>query len=103
MKFAFIEQHRQEFPVQTMCKVLDVSSSGYYAFRHRKPSARSKEEQRLLVYIRAAHRASRETYGTRRIYHELKAQGSTGRTRGSSSYWSLNAPGRFEGQVTSPL
>ena len=74
MKFAFIEQHRQAFSVQQMCRVLGVSSSGYYAFRKRKPSTRSKQDQYLLVHIRAAHRASRETYGVRRIYHELQAQ-----------------------------
>ena len=75
MKFAFIEQHRQAFSVQQMCQVLGVSSSGYYAFRKRKPSIRSKKDQCLPVHVRAAHRASRETYGVRRIYHELQAQG----------------------------
>ena len=75
MKFTFIEQHHTEFPVQRMCRVLGVSSSGFYASRRREPSARSREDQRLLIHIRAAHRFSRETYGVRRIVHELKAQG----------------------------
>lgn len=74
MKFAFIEQHRRMFPIHRMCQVLGVSSSGYYATRRRLPSLRSKEDQRLLLHIRAIHRASRETYGVRRMVHELRAQ-----------------------------
>jgi len=75
MKFSFIEQHRHQFPVVRMCAVLGVSPSGYYAFRKRRPSRRARENQRLLVHIRAIHRASRATYGYRRIYHELCDQG----------------------------
>jgi len=75
MKFRFIEQHRYHFPVVRMCAVLGVSTSGYYAFRKRRPSRQTRENQRLLVHIRAAHRASRETYGYRRMYHELRGQG----------------------------
>lgn len=75
MKFRFIEQHRHQFPVVRMCAVLGVSPSGYYAFRKRRPSRRARENQRLLVHIRAIHRASRATYGYRRIYHELREQG----------------------------
>jgi putative transposase len=75
MKYRFIEQHRQQFPVKRMCAVLAVSSSGYYAARKRPPSGRERANNRLLVHIRAVHRASRATYGYRRIYHELKAQG----------------------------
>ena len=67
MKFRFIEQHRHQFPVVRMCAVLGVSPSGYYAFRKRRPSRRVRENQRLLVHIRAIHRANRETYGYRRI------------------------------------
>lgn len=63
MKFRFIEQHRDQFTVVRMCAVLGVSPSGYYVFRSRQPSCRARENQRLLVHIRAVHRASRETYG----------------------------------------
>jgi putative transposase len=75
MKYRFIEQHRQVFEVRRMCRVLGVAASGYYAYRTRQPSDRARENQRLLVHIRAAHRVSRETYGYRRLYHELRAQG----------------------------
>lgn len=74
MKFWFIEQHRHLFPVARMCHVLGISSNGYYAFRRRPPSRRARENQRLLLQIRAIHRASRETYGYRRIDHELRAR-----------------------------
>jgi len=75
MKFRFIEEHRHRFPVLRMCAVLGVSSCGYYAARKRQPSQREQDNQRLLLYIRAAHRASRETYGYRRRWHELPVQG----------------------------
>lgn len=75
MKFAFIDQHRYAFPVWRLCQVLSVSPSGYYAAQTRPPGQRERENRRLLVYIRLAHRASRETYGYRRMTHELRAQG----------------------------
>ncbi len=77
MKYAFIEQHRQQFPVSRLCAVLGVSPSGYYAARGRQPSQRAQANQRLGVHIRIAHRASRQTYGYRRIQQELRAQGLT--------------------------
>ena len=75
MKFAFIDQYRNEFPVRPLCQWLGVSPSGYYAARKREPSQREREHRRLVVHIRVAHRASRETYGYRRIVHELRSQG----------------------------
>lgn len=73
---------RNEYPVAAMCKALDVSRSGYYAWRDRPPSARAREDERLGVAIRAAHVASRQTYGTRRVQAELCAQGfEAGRDR----------------------
>jgi putative transposase len=75
MKYAFIEQHRQLYPVLRLCAVLGVSPSAYYAARGRQPSRRAQANQRLALHVRVAHRASRQTYGYRRIYHELRAQG----------------------------
>jgi putative transposase len=74
VKYRFIEQHRDQFPVTRLCEVLGVSTSGYYAARQRQPSKRAQMDERLLVHIRAVYRASRGTYGYRRIYHELRAQ-----------------------------
>ncbi len=46
MKYGVIEQMRQDYPVPPMCRVLDVSVSGYYAWRKRKPSERTRQEPR---------------------------------------------------------
>jgi putative transposase len=61
----------QGFPVAPMCRVLDVSKSGYYAWKNRKPSARKLEEERIKVAIRAAHERGRGTYGPEKIQDEL--------------------------------
>src|SRR2546429_5602108 len=48
VKFRFVRHHRKRWPVEVMCRVLKVSRSGYYAWRKRKPSARSQREKKLL-------------------------------------------------------
>ena len=58
-----------------MCGILQVSKSGYYRWLHRKPSKRVREEGRLEVEIKAAHKRTRETCGPERLQHELKEQG----------------------------
>ena len=75
MRFQFIADHQEEFPVKRMCKELSVSSSGYYAWRKRPASAREMANQELVEKIEAVYLDSYETYGSPRIYHELKAQG----------------------------
>ncbi len=67
--------HQANHAVETQCRVLGVSVSGYYASRTRPPSARSIEDARLLGKIRAFHAASRGTYGARRIHADLEAEG----------------------------
>ena len=63
------------FPIATMCRVLAVSASGYYRWRRRPLSARSLDDAALTERIRAAHTASKGTYGAPRIHAELAAQG----------------------------
>ena len=75
MRFAFIRRHTGEFPLDVMCRVLEVSASGYYAWRHRPESRRSREDRRLLLEIRAIHRQSRRRYGSPRVHHELRGRG----------------------------
>ena len=75
MRFQFIDAHTQQFSIQRMCKVLQVSRSGYYAWRGRPVSAREMANQALVEEIRAVHRASRETYGSPRVYQALRQRG----------------------------
>jgi len=68
--------------VHTMCKTLSVSTSGYYAWRNRRPSARALENVRLGQRIEQLHRLTREAYGTERMWQSLRQQGeSCGRNR----------------------
>lgn len=75
MKYQFIATHRQEFKITVMCRVLDVSRSGYYAWRNRPTSARKMADQHLTEQIEVIHQKSRRTYGSRRIQKELADQG----------------------------
>lgn len=65
-----------------MCRVLEVSPSGYYTWLKRPPSTRAQEDAKLLKRIRAIHRRSKGTYGAPRIHAELAAEGvQVGRKR----------------------
>jgi len=75
MKYAFIEKRRSAFGVERMCRVLQVSRSGYYDWRKRGVSNRKKANRRLLKSIDDAMQRSRWTYGSPRITAELNAQG----------------------------
>lgn len=74
MKYACIRRYRDEFPVALMCRVLQVSRAGFYAWLTRPPSARARRDAQLRVAIRALHTASRGTYGSPRIHRALRAQ-----------------------------
>jgi transposase InsO family protein len=74
MKFAFIAQE-VAFPVETMCRVLGVARSGFYAWKKRPKPARAKSDAQLAVQVAAAHQRSRRTYGSPRVHRELRAQG----------------------------
>jgi transposase InsO family protein len=75
MRFQFIADHREEFPVARLCEELDVSRSGYYAWRHRPPSAQEMANQELWRRIETVYHANHGVYGSPRIYRELLAQG----------------------------
>jgi putative transposase len=75
MKYQFIEQYKQEFPVAVMCRVLDVSESGYYAWRKRPQSQHTREDARLTTQIQDLFVARRGVYGSPRIHADLKALG----------------------------
>ena len=63
------------YPIATMCRVLGVSASGYYAWQRRVPSARAKADAAIIERIREIHAASRGSYGVPRIHAELVAAG----------------------------
>jgi putative transposase len=70
-----VSENQAAYPIATMCRLLGVSSSGYYAWAKREASQRARSDAILLAEIRAAHAASRGTYGAPRIHAELAAKG----------------------------
>ena len=75
MRYSFIRQHRGQFRLAALCRVLRVSTSGYYAWLKRPESARQRANQVLLRRIEVVHERSRKTYGRRRIHAQLRRQG----------------------------
>ena len=67
--------HQAEYPITMMARVLEVSTSGFYAWCKRGPSKRAREDAWLLERIETAHDESRGTYGAPRIHAELQEQG----------------------------
>ena len=77
---AFIDDHRKEFGVEPICRVLTehgckIAPSTYYAARNRPPSARACRDERVLVEVRRVHDGSGGRYGARKVYHQLRRDG----------------------------
>jgi hypothetical protein len=82
MRFRFIEDHRDVFNVRVMCAVLEVSASGYYAWRERPESQRDVANRELLAEVRRVHSDSRRRYGSPRVHAALRREGRrVGRNR----------------------
>jgi len=75
VRYEFIRSQRTHFRVAVMCRLLDVSRSGYYDWFDRPESLRAKRQRELIVKIRRAHIASSGIYGSPRIHRELIDQG----------------------------
>ncbi len=75
MKYACIARHRDEHALRLMCRVVDVSPSGFYKWRFRERSARAQADEALLLRIRDAFRKSGGTYGAPRIQQDLEDEG----------------------------
>jgi putative transposase len=75
VKFAFIHVEKAHFPVMALCRVLQVSRQGYYAYAKRPLSPRATSEAALCEHVRKAHEASRNSYGSPRVLRELRRQG----------------------------
>ena len=74
MKFGFIDAEKAFFPISVLCRVLQVSRAGFYAWRSRPKSARRRDDERLKILVREAHLVSRCIYGSPRIHLALRKQ-----------------------------
>ena len=82
MRFACVHAEKANHAVRRLCRVLEVTPSGYYAWVQRQPSQRQRDNDRLKVRIRAVHAASRGTYGSPRVHEQLTQEGcEVGRER----------------------
>ncbi len=73
--FKLIDAERASYPVAVLCRILGASKSGYYAWRSRPPSKRSRQDALLTEKICEIHNRSRETYGYPRVHAELRSLG----------------------------
>ena len=82
MKYAFISEKKVAFPVAVLCRVLAVSTSGYYASIIRPVSRHTRRDEELLKRVKASHHTSKRRYGSPRVHADLKASGAkVGRKR----------------------
>jgi len=75
MRFSFIEQHVGAFPVRLMCRVLDVSPSGFYAWRSRPESVRAFGNRQILADVQRLQSQHQGRYGSPRMHAALRAEG----------------------------
>jgi len=82
MRYQFVEEHRNDYPVTLLCRVMQVARSGYYAWRNEPLSLRKVADMVLLQHIRDIFEEGRQSYGSARIQGILADQGiSCGRER----------------------
>jgi transposase InsO family protein len=75
MRYRFIQAEKAAYPVEVLCRVLDVARSGFYAWGRRPLSVRTQRNQWLMTHIRTCYQASRGWYGSPWIHQALRAQG----------------------------
>ena len=80
MKYRTIEKDGARFPVRLMCRCLEVSPAGFYAWRERPESAHREANKRLLMFVTVTHAQSRQTTGPPRIHASLASGRGRGRT-----------------------
>jgi len=73
--FAFIEEHKNLWPVTVLCRVLGVSTPGFYAWRKRPTSTQEQRRDALVVEIKSVHAQVKQRYGSPRIHAELIDRG----------------------------
>src|SRR3954451_3593958 len=75
MRYRFVAAERATFPVRTLCRIVGVAVSGFYAWLRRGPGRRRRDDRRVSERIAAIFEASRRTYGSPRVHAELRAEG----------------------------
>jgi transposase InsO family protein len=75
VKYGFMQAHAWEFRVMTMCRVFQVSRSGFYAWQHRPEGSRAQANRALVARMRVLHHQTREAYGARKMWHLLNRDG----------------------------
>lgn len=75
MRYRFVREHAKQFPITMLCRVMQVASSGYWAWLRRPESPRARANRALVARIKAAHEGSRRIYGRRRIHAQLRRDG----------------------------
>jgi len=75
MRFTFIAKHRGIWPVAWLCEALDVSRSGFHAWLNRSPSRRARDDEEIGNSVRASFLGSDRTYGARRVWRDVLAEG----------------------------
>lgn len=77
MKYRFMNEHRHQYAITTLCRVLQVARAGFYQWLHKPVSDREQDNARLLGLIRDSYVASRGVYGARRVFADLREAGET--------------------------
>lgn len=75
MMFRVIDEKKADLSINRKCALFGVSTSGYYAWKHRRPSKRQLDDMVFLAHIRSQFTTSHETYGSPRMHIELQEDG----------------------------
>lgn len=103
MRFDFIAAEKARYPIRTLCRCCGVTPSGYYAWRRRGPSLRTRQDLELLVRLRLVHAIHRRVSGRPRLHRALRPEGrrvSAKRVARLMRQAGLTAKGRRRFQVT---
>ncbi|UVM58489.1 IS3 family transposase [Pseudomonas sp. B21-012] len=77
VKYRFMNEHRHQYAITTMCRVLRIARAGFYQWLHKPVSERDQDNDRLLKLIRDSYAASRGVYGALRVYGDLREAGES--------------------------
>ena len=72
MRFLFIEAEKAVYPIVSLCRNLEVTRAGFYAWRKNQVPKRTRRDAAALVHVRAVHKASKGRYGSPRVYRQLR-------------------------------